>query len=91
MKAALVLFLAYIAAGICCVWRDLAERDVGGIKPYAARYRRTGNPLILLASSVIWPFNIFVNAYFQRRVTADEVIPIAFFSAAAVLFWIISN
>lgn len=89
MRVIVALALAYFAAAVFYVWRDLSERNIVRMKPYAMAYRRTGKTSSLLLHGLGWIVGVTVNASMRGRLSNYEVGPIAvFFVAAVVAYWI---
>ncbi len=89
MKIAVVLIVAYLAAAIFYVWRDITERNIARMKPYAMSYRRTGDLTTLLFAGIGWIIGVVANARMRGRISGYEAGPLAVFAVAATIIWFI--
>jgi hypothetical protein len=91
MRLAVIIVLAYLAGGICYVWRDLAERNILRQKPYTWQYRKSGDLRFLILHAIGWIVGVLGNAHARGRFTTYELLPLAVFVGSGALLWIISN
>ena len=91
MRLAGVVILAYLTAAIYYIWRDLTERNVARMKPYAMRYRRTGDLTALLFAGAGWIVGVIANAKVRGWLSGQEAAPLGVFVGAAAALWLFLN